>query len=81
MLLLTQKMCLLGLGTPEIAGYSQHDSEINLPVVSRNVPRHPEWAYLGISGRGVAGGGVGGGGACCWIVLCTHGIYLSSLTD
>ena len=36
----------------EIAGYSQHDSEINLPVVSRNVPRHPEWAYLGTSGGG-----------------------------
>ena len=41
----------------EIAGYSRHDSEINLPVVSRNVPRHPEWAYLGISGRGGGGGG------------------------
>ena len=55
----------------EIAVYSQHDSEINLPVVSRNVPRHPEWAYLGTSG----------GGVWCWVVLWTHGIYLSSLTD
>lgn len=63
----------------EIAGYSQHDSEINLPVVSRNVPRHPEWAYLGISGRGVAGGWGGWGGGPVVGLFFVHMAYISAL--